>query len=348
MDNVWKIKYFVILYIEMSGGVSKRVYSAKRNVDIGGGVDKAGLPGSIGIPTMLRRFVARRAPDAGKSAVDEVDQVTEWIYLAIDDKLYKFDGSAWTLVNNNNTFIQCFSLVSDDQLYMFDNASAGNNKIKIYNGSETSTSISIDNISNLNSFSCVLYNNNIYIIGGSGGSNVFKLEGNTAIAMTSMPEAKQYLSSAVYNGYIYAVGGAAGGSFANNRVFKYKDDAWTNAPSMVSARLAPGVVVYRGLLYAIGGLNAGGTMMDTVETLTDSGTSWLPAPPLNTARVFHSCVVYNDLIYVFGGFGADNNLILTTEVFNGAKWETINVAAPYDINTTEFMGYFNAAAVYNK
>ena len=53
----------------MSGGVSKRVYSSRRNVDIGGGVVKAGLPGSVGISSMLRRFIARRAPDGGKNAV---------------------------------------------------------------------------------------------------------------------------------------------------------------------------------------------------------------------------------------------------------------------------------------
>ena len=52
-------------------GISKRVYTNRRNVDIGGGVTKAGLPGSVGIPTMLRRFLARRAPDGGKNMVDE-------------------------------------------------------------------------------------------------------------------------------------------------------------------------------------------------------------------------------------------------------------------------------------
>ncbi len=50
-------------------GTPKRVYSNRRNVDIGGGPDKAGLPGSIGIPVMLRRFVAKRAPDGVKESV---------------------------------------------------------------------------------------------------------------------------------------------------------------------------------------------------------------------------------------------------------------------------------------
>lgn len=57
----------------MSGGVSKRVYTNRRNVDFDGGVKKAGLPGSIGIPVMLRRFVARRAPDGGKESSSNVE-----------------------------------------------------------------------------------------------------------------------------------------------------------------------------------------------------------------------------------------------------------------------------------
>jgi hypothetical protein len=48
-------------------GVTKRVYSSRRNVDIGNGNMKTGLPPSIGIPSMLRRFIAKRAPDGVKN-----------------------------------------------------------------------------------------------------------------------------------------------------------------------------------------------------------------------------------------------------------------------------------------
>jgi hypothetical protein len=43
-------------------GITKRVYSNRRNVNIGGGRDKAGLGGGIGTPTMLKHFIASRAP----------------------------------------------------------------------------------------------------------------------------------------------------------------------------------------------------------------------------------------------------------------------------------------------
>jgi len=43
--------------------VPKRVYANRRNVNIGGGVVKSGLPGSVGISTLLRRKLASRAPN---------------------------------------------------------------------------------------------------------------------------------------------------------------------------------------------------------------------------------------------------------------------------------------------
>ncbi len=51
----------------MSGYTTKRVYSSKRNVDTGRGVDKAGTPSTTGMPVMLRRFTQARAPNPTKN-----------------------------------------------------------------------------------------------------------------------------------------------------------------------------------------------------------------------------------------------------------------------------------------
>jgi hypothetical protein len=48
--------------------LTKRAFTNKRNVDNGGGNSKAGLAGGVGTPSMLKRFVAMRAPDAIKNA----------------------------------------------------------------------------------------------------------------------------------------------------------------------------------------------------------------------------------------------------------------------------------------
>jgi len=65
-------------------GITKRVHSNRRNVDIGGGVDKAGLPGSVGIPTMLKRFVQIRAPNSVRNSPKQEN---------VNGSLY-FDGTA--------------------------------------------------------------------------------------------------------------------------------------------------------------------------------------------------------------------------------------------------------------
>lgn len=51
----------------MSGYTTKRVYMNKRNVDIGRGVDKNGIPSTSGVPVMLRRFTQTRAPNSTKN-----------------------------------------------------------------------------------------------------------------------------------------------------------------------------------------------------------------------------------------------------------------------------------------
>jgi hypothetical protein len=79
-------------------GITKRVYSNRRNVDIGSGVTKAGLPGSVGIPTMLRRFLARRAPDGGKeNAMVEFDGKLKYTLSTTPNSDIRFGYSlAWS------------------------------------------------------------------------------------------------------------------------------------------------------------------------------------------------------------------------------------------------------------
>ena len=70
-------------------GIAKRVYANRRNVDIGGGVDKAGLPGSVGMPVMLRRITQTRAPNSTKESP------------TINGSLY-FDGTATSRILIDN------------------------------------------------------------------------------------------------------------------------------------------------------------------------------------------------------------------------------------------------------
>lgn len=74
-------------------GITKRVYSNRRNVDIGRGVDKNGIPSTIGGPVILRRFTQSRAPNPTKNQP------------LINGSLY-FDGTATSniLIDNGVDF----------------------------------------------------------------------------------------------------------------------------------------------------------------------------------------------------------------------------------------------------
>ena len=79
----------------MSGYVIKRVYSNRRNVDIGGGLDKAGLPGSVGIPVMLRKFIAKRAQIKSNVVSEEV---VKFVAVGANGAvMYSSDGINWTI-----------------------------------------------------------------------------------------------------------------------------------------------------------------------------------------------------------------------------------------------------------
>lgn len=85
--------------------IPKRVYANRRNVDIGGGVDKAGLPGSVGISVMLRRNVAKRAPDGGKQedAPSREPRIVGEIY---DNEIDESFAAYWNDVYSNPIFFK--------------------------------------------------------------------------------------------------------------------------------------------------------------------------------------------------------------------------------------------------
>ena len=54
-------------------GFPRRVFLNKRNVNIGGGVSKSGLPGGVGTPAMLKRFMQVRSNKAAEAAAPIID-----------------------------------------------------------------------------------------------------------------------------------------------------------------------------------------------------------------------------------------------------------------------------------
>ena len=187
-------------------GVSKRVYSSRRNVDIGGGVDKAGLPGSVGIPSMLRRFIAKRAPDGIKNAVEAVDEVVkEYIYVAIDDnKVYKFDGTSWNSVVSMATHREWHG-------------------VAVYSG--------------------LLYAVGGQDSGG-GVSSVERYDGSAWSSAPAMATARYLHGVVAYNGLLYAVGGRTTGGVTLSSVEVFNGEEWTFTTPFTQNIYGMGIAIY--------------------------------------------------------------------------------------------------------
>lgn len=319
-------------------GKPKRVYANRRNVNIGGGVKKSGLGGGIGVPTMLRRFISRRAPDGIKSGGDS----GSWILAqpmqtpringtaaVLNNKLYvlggldgidgpiaeyqTFDGNSWTsseTVSSSPVFFSC-CVVYHNEIYAF----TMTGEVKIFDGSSFIDGIQLpQEFANIPGLSAVVYKDEIYFIGDSNGS-VFIFDGSTWRTGTSMIKPTMGASSVVYNGKIYVMGGidiasqsqdGASQSFIGTTdVQVFDGDSWSLGPPLNNERVLSSAVVYNNKIYVIGGSSTLGSLgYKTVEVF--NGTSWVSGPSLNISRYFYTyypaCTVFNNKIYVMGGY----------------------------------------------
>jgi hypothetical protein len=131
----------------------------------------------------------------------------------------------------------------------------------------------------------------LYVVGGATGSTnastnptgllqTFDPSANSGLGAwstaTSMPTARELLSTGVLNGLLFAVGGYDITSTALHTVEAYNpaSNTWTSEPPMPTARAGLQVGVVNGVLYAAGGQDPiTGTFFTTNEAFTPS------APP---------------------------------------------------------------------
>lgn len=168
--------------------------------------------------------------------------------------------------------------------------------------------------------SAVTYGGKIYIFGGqlSGGSKVndlwvYDIAGNSWAELSpsgSLPTARGFHGSSLYNGKMYVFGGDDGTAYARNDLWVY-DIAGNSWAQLSPSGTPPGrfgtlMVPYGGKLYLFGGV-VGGDKENDLWVYDISGNSWTELSPSGTPpaeRYVHAGDVYNDKMYVFGGYKA--------------------------------------------
>jgi hypothetical protein len=170
----------------------------------------------------------------------------------------------------------------------------------------------------------VVYNNLLYVIGGSNNLTTLKsvtvFDGNTWKPAIDMLVNRNRHACIEFKNCIYAIGGES--SFAGpslNSAEKFDGGNWTNVTNnMNTPRKLHKCVVYNNELFVVGGFN-GGTALSSVEKF--DGTNWTTvSSSMNTPRYNHGLVVYNNLIYAIGGQSLSGTYLNTVETYDGSTW----------------------------
>jgi hypothetical protein len=290
---------------------------------------------------MLRRFVARRAPDGGKSAVDVDEKGFLYVVggedstLAVLSTVRRFDGTSWITVAPMATTRDSQGVeVYSGLLYAVGGTNSGSfalSSVERYDGSAWSSSFAGANmVTARRNHGVAVYSGLLYAVGGanSGSASLSSVERYDGSAWSSAPAnmvtARRDHGVAVYNGLLYAVGGDSGSGFLSS-VERYNGSAWSSVASMVTARRDHDVAVYKGYLYAVGGEDNTGSPLSSVErydSVTDTWSSSFAGANMVTARWNHGVAVYNGLLYAIGGRGTSGVVLSSVEVFNGTTWSS--------------------------
>ncbi len=161
-------------------------------------------------------------------------------------------------------------------------------------------------------FALAVYQNKIYVIGGSNGTNqVYDPATGTWENRTSMPTPRTQLEANVVNSKIYVIGGQ--NEFHDpinldlNQIYDTETDTWsfgTPIPNVVwqaAAGATTGEMAPK-RIYVIGGLPdksmIGTNMTQVYDPATDT---WTIGESMPTARFTLHVAVLNDTLYVMGG-----------------------------------------------
>lgn len=172
-----------------------------------------------------------------------------------------------------------------------------------------------------NYLGAVVYNNSLFVIGGSdGGAGSYSdvqsagfypngsLTSWTASSAT-LPVGRSQHAAVAYNGYLYVTGGAGSSTFSADVLYapihaNGTVGSWTATTSFTDVRIYHMTTVYNGYMYVIGGLGQYYSALGTAQyaRINADGTvgSWMTtnAP---VGRFGASVNVYNGYMYVTAG-----------------------------------------------
>ena len=148
---------------------------------------------------------------------------------------------------------------------------------------------------------------------------------DTSVTIT-LPTARSYFTSQVYNGKIYCIGGWNGVSVSNSvYIYDIAGNTWTAGTAMPTSRYCLTSQLYNGKIYCIGGYST--SYSNIVEIYDIAGNTWTAGTIMPTARQELTSQIYNGKIYCIGGVnGSVSNKVEIYDIA-GNTW-TAGTAMP--------------------
>jgi len=154
--------------------------------------------------------------------------------------------------------------------------------------------------------SAVVYQDKMYIFGGTDGGNMlatlweYDITNDSWVGKGGGAPARVSHSAIVYQDKMYIFGGFDGSSNLND-LWEYNitNDSWAQKTSGATVRNAHSAVVYEDKMYIFGGYNSGA--LNTLWEYDITNDSWTEKAQGASSRYDHSGVVYNGKMYIFGG-----------------------------------------------
>ncbi len=211
-----------------------------------------------------------------------------------------------------------------------------------YKGSITgSISIKMNHFSGRQYHDVVVFNNELYLIGGYDGSFYYNdvWKSSDGATWTKVIDQAQFSgryshSVVVFNNELYFIGGESIGYNRLSDVWKSSDGVtWTEVTgnAQFPGRFGHSVVVFNNELYLIGGLDNGSFYLNDVWKSSD-GIDWTEVTATQSkfsARSAHSVVVFSNELYLIGGL--DSRSFYLNDVWkspDGATWTEVTTAQP--------------------
>ena len=178
------------------------------------------------------------------------------------------------------------------------------------------------------SHTAILYNDNIYILGGYYGDAskkvmIYNITKNILYAVNTLPNALFEHTATLYNGKIYVIGGLNSNTIAVNTVYIYDiiKQNWSNGTNIPAALYGHTATLYNDKIYVIGGSESNTVLNNTVYIYDITKNTWSNNQATHNVSG-HTATLYNDKIYVIAWINNNtSNSTLIYDIIN-STWTT--------------------------